>query len=134
MAYCTVDDVAAYLGLDELDAPTTALLTKFVNAAQATIEMHTGRVYEPVEETHYLSPLTALRAGALQLDGPLLVLTSLTGADGIAVDPLTLVGDPFPARPPYFALRWTHDLAWGVLPATLPSDIWKLIRGGIDHL
>lgn len=83
MAYCTLDEVKAYLKLSGTAAD--ALLAQLIAAAQAKIEADRRRAFEAVAATRYYTE-GDLDGDTLYLWADLLTVTKLTNGDAAATE------------------------------------------------
>ena len=83
MAYATLAQLKAYLGIVELD--DDALLAALIARAQSFVEAHTGRVFEAATQTrHFDKSCINEDENALIVDRDLLTVTTLTNGDSDA--------------------------------------------------
>ena len=116
MAYCTVQNVKSYLGIDK--ETDDALISDLIDRAQAEIEAYTGRAFEASSDaTRYFTVGEDTVGDYLYLDEDLAQITSVTtDADGDA-DSLTQ-NTHYVAYPrnqtPYYALKMlsSSDYTW----------------------
>lgn len=103
MAYTTTAAVKAYLG--ETGADDDDLLDALVEAAQAWIDLHTGRTFEASEDsTRYFDCVRGVVDGRrLWLDRDLCAITSVTNGDSTAIGATDYATQPR-NETPYYAI------------------------------
>ena len=113
MAYATLVDLKAYLGIATNLKTDDALLTSLLARAQVAVDSHCRRTFEASTDTtrHYDSG--AISGRALHLDGDLCTVTSVVNGDGITVTTGSYTTEPRHATP-WFALvlRANSDVWW----------------------
>lgn len=121
MAYCTVEEVKAFLGVS--GATDDALISIHVEAAQNVIDNYCHRTFEAsADTTRYLDAIGSHITGRtlwLENVGELAAITTITNGDGIEVasgEYTTLPGN----TTPYYAIKlltsagkvWTYSTDW----------------------
>jgi hypothetical protein len=117
MAYATLSDVRAYLGLQTTETKDDTLLQALLERAQKMIEERTHRVFEAAaDSTRYFDAVGDVEGQTLYLDEDLCAITSITNGDGVAVSSSEYVTDPR-NETPWYAIRlkvssskvWTYQ-------------------------
>jgi len=125
MAYITLAKLKEDLNIAEDE--DDYVLEQKIDAAQATIEFLTGRVFEAVSATRYYG-LDALEGLILWLDADLVSLTSVANGDssGTAISTADITLLPRNEGPPYDRLRLKAGSAssWQV-----STDYWIAVVG-----
>jgi hypothetical protein len=115
MAYATIAEVKAYLGID--GSADDALLTALLPRAQKWLEDEIGAVFEAsADSTRYFDAVADVDGRRLWLDTFLYSITSITNGDGVVVTAGQYVTEPRNAAP-YHAITlrsnsgvsWTYD-------------------------
>jgi len=83
MAYTTVEEVKAYLGI--ANSNDDALLATLVAAAQSDIDEFTGKSFEAKTGTYKYDAIQDVLGRRLQTRRPLLSVTTLTNGDGVVI-------------------------------------------------
>ena len=109
MAYASLADLTAYLGIDESTADD-GLLSQLLTRAQAAIDSYTRRTFEAGSDTTRWHTLDNVWGRQMQLDGDLCAITSITNGDGAAVDAGEYHTLPR-NRTPYYAVELWPDSA-----------------------
>lgn len=103
MAYCTPNDVIAYLGISSSGDNT--LIADMVRHAQKAIESHTQRVFEASSDTtRNFDARRDVCDLTLYLDHDLISITTITNGDGTTVSSSNYVTEPRNYTP-YHAIR-----------------------------
>jgi hypothetical protein len=146
MAYLTVSDAKAYLGIAVADTTEDTLLGLLITAAQSAIDAYCGRAFEAATETRFYGRSQVL-SQELRLDRDLLSVTTLTNGDGTVIGAANYVLLPRNSAPRY-AIRlksttnWifaTDDSeitvagSWGY-SATAPGSVVQATREYVDYL
>lgn len=115
MAYATLADVRAYLGLATAETGDDTLITAFITRAQKIIESYCRRTFEAsIDTTRTFDPTRQASGRLLYLDHDLAAITTVTNGDGVAVTEYATL----PANEtPYYGLRiksnagqtWTYS-------------------------
>ena len=103
MAYSTIADITAYLGIDESTADD-GLLLQLLTRAQAAIDSMCNRTFEVSADTVRYYDWRAVNGYMLHLDADLCAITSVVNGDGV-----TIAGTEYTTEPrnvtPWHALR-----------------------------
>ena len=111
MAYASLSDLKAYLGIATATTTDDALLTSLIGRAQKVIESYTGRSFEATTATKYFFT-DSIEGRWLYLWGyDLLTVTTLTNGDGVVI-----TSDQYRLEPrnesPKYAIRLNEDYTW----------------------
>ena len=103
MSLCTVDDVIAYLNLQEVS--DLSLIDSLVDSAQGLIERYTGRTFDVSTDTvRYYRPAASVRYTTLYVDELAAAPTTVVNSDGATLAGTDYVTEPR-NEPPYTKLR-----------------------------
>ena len=109
MAYTTLADVKAYLGITPVGDDT--LLAALIVRAQSIIEMITGRSFEAVTATKYFHAEDVDGQTLWMLGDDLLTVTTLTNGDGVVIAAANFRLEPRNSTPK-FSIRLNESLVW----------------------
>src|SRR5574340_1235085 len=99
MAYTTLADVKAYLGISVTTDDT--LLTALIPRAQTAIETYTGRKFEATTATHYFHNEDVTGQYLYLHYDDLLTVTTLTNGNGTVIDAANYRLEPRNTSPKY---------------------------------
>lgn len=114
MAYTSLANVKAYLGIATGTTADDALLTSLMASAQAIIDGHCDRTFEAsADTTRYFDALCDTDDRTLYLDRDLCAITSITNGDGATVASTEYTTTPR-NNTPWFAitLKRNSDVYW----------------------
>lgn len=109
MAYASLADLTAYLGIDESTADD-GLLTQLLARAQAAIDTYTRRTFEAAADVTRWHTLDNVWGRQLQLDGDCCAITAITNGNGATMDAGEYHTLPR-NRTPYYAVELWPDSA-----------------------
>jgi hypothetical protein len=118
MAYATLDQLKAYLGITLVDDDD--LLTDFLERAQARIDRATGRTFEAGADTTLYFDASSVYGADLYLQFPLVEVTSITNGDGVGIPVDDVQPVPYNVKP-WHMLRFkgSSSAAWVASPALI---------------
>ena len=135
MAYASLSDLTAYLGIDESTADD-ALLTQLLARAQAAVDGMCQRTFEASADSTRHYDCRSVDGLTLYLDADLCAVTSVVNGDGITVAPTSYTTEPRNLTPFHaLRLRSVVGLAWDGISAdiavtgkwayslTVPADV-----------
>ena len=103
MAYASLSDLTAYLGIDE-SAIDDVLLTQLLARAQAAVDEHCNRTFEAPTATARRYDYRSINGRTLHIDADLCAISSIVNGDGV-----TIAGTEYTTEPrnvtPWHALR-----------------------------
>lgn len=105
MAYTSVADVKAYLGINE--ATDDALISDLITSVDAAINAHTGRIFEAsADTTRYFDMRRGVVDGlSLNVGADLYSVTTITNGDGVEVTSDEYILRPTNDGPPYHRVQ-----------------------------
>lgn len=104
MAYATLTELKAYLGIDSDTVTDDDLLTRFLGQAQQAVDLHFLRTFEAATDTIRLFDAEKdVVGGLLILDQDLCAVTEIINGDGTVVSPSEYL--LLPREAPYFGVR-----------------------------
>lgn len=111
MAYCTVEQVRAYIGTSK--TVDDVLLQNFIERATARINSHCQRTFERREETRYYDAVQDVDGRLLILDDDLLSVTSVVNGDGTTVPASAYILLPANSSPKWaIKLKSSSAVSW----------------------
>ena len=111
MAYTTLAELKAYLGIPTAETGDDALLTSIITRAQALIEAYTNRVFEAATVTKYFHT-EDVEGQILRLwSDDLLTVTTLTNGDGTVIAAANFRLEPR-NNTPKWAIRLDENYSW----------------------
>ena len=119
MAYASLSDLTAYLGIDESTADD-ALLTQLLTRAQAAVDGMCQRTFEAGADSTRHYDCRSVDGLTLHLDADLCAVTSVVNGDGITVAPTSYTTEPRNLTPLHaLRLRSVVGLAWDGISADI---------------
>ncbi len=112
MAYASISDLTAYLGIDDSTADD-GLLAQLLTRAQAAVDGMCNRTFEASADTTRYFDTRAIDGYVLHFDADLCAITSIVNGDGFTVGAGSYTTEPRNVTPWHaLRLRWNTTVYW----------------------